>query len=836
MRRILTIVLAIACVSLMAFGQYTMIDNFDHPRPDTLLKSGLEAPSTITFKVDSTDKVEGGASIKVRSVLASKHSWGTYTEFGYDAKAGEYFNWSSSESLSVWIKVKTAPAKPENVVFRFQFTDQPNASDAVEYWDYENATILDNVNAGWVNLRVSLRARTSTGSENPDSTGFILPPASWGLSKNNEKFDLDKLVSWRMVIVTGTLDADSMEVSFDKFERFGVKAVPVTLFNGIDYTSTVTNVFSWGQSAVSVEKGAGTASNTNAIKWVMGNEWGNGWTGMGFDMAVTNMVGAWAKDSVQFKLKAETGVDTLRVQFESANGVRGIIFKPIADNTWHTYKFALRDMKFDDGKPNFDSSAVKVFGLMAQATAIAGKVVYITDIWTGNPVFDVIPPAAPTGVAGISGSFVNIVSWTDVPNEPDAKYNVFFSENVFTDAADSTVEDLPPYKLAPLTGATTHVLRAPLTDQNISYYYGITATDGSGNVSPTAVSAKVTTMAKGVPIINNGAPANYATDAALTEWTAANIKPFSISKTPATGEGHVVTGGVVDNDADLFVKAYIAMDASNMYVAFDVVDDIVSTDSTLFLQASYAVDCPDLFIGLYDWRGKHHNGYKRGATPDYHLRFTKFGLVLDNPGMSKTLMVPGANYSWKKKTLTPGYLIEAKLPFQLFADSVSGDVKFSPKLGQRIPMDFSINDNDGKAFNPGEPWNARDGILCYSQFNDDNSWQDMWRWSHTWVGPQWKTTGVGSEPTVATQFDLSQNYPNPFNPSTQIRFALTSAGHTTLKVYDVLGRVVSTLIDGYQDAGVQTVVFNGQNLASGVYFYKIESGSFSAMKKMMLIK
>ncbi len=837
MRRIQFILFAIVCAAMMSYGQYTSIDNFDRPRPDTLFNTGLEAPSTISLKVDSTDKVEGGASLKVRSVLADKHSWGTYAEFGYETKEGEnLINWSTSESLSVWIKVRMAPSKPQNVSFRFQFTDQSSPTEPVEFWDYENKTILDNVNSGWVNLRVSLRERVSTGVEDPDSTGFIMPPLSWGLSRNNQKFDLDKIKGWRLVIVTATLDIDSIEVSFDKFERFGTKAVPVLLFNGKDYSSTVTNTWSWGQSSIGVEVGAGTTSKANAIKWTMGNEWGNGWSGWGFDLQTTNMMGAWTKDSLKFKMKAETGVDTLRVQFESANGVRGIIFKPIADNAWHSYKFALKDMTFNDGKPNFDTTAVNKFGLMAQATAIAGKVVYITDLWTGNPVFDVIAPDAPTGVSAISGSFVNVVTWTDVPNEPDAKYNVFFSENAFTDVADSTVEDLPPYKLAPLTGAVSHVLRAPATDQSISYYYGVNAVDGSSNVSPVGVSAKVTTMAKGVPVINFGAPANFVNDAALTEWTAANIKPIAISKTPATGEGHVVTGGAVDNDADLLVKSYLAMDADYLYVAFDVVDDIVSTDSLLNLQASYAVDCPDLFIGLYDWRGKRHTGYKRGATPDYHLRFSKYGLYMDNPGNFKTLMHPGASYVWKKKTLTAGYTIEAKIPFQVFADSSSGDVKFVPKLGKRIPIDFSVNDNDGKTFNPNEPWAARDGILCYSQFNDDNAWQDMWRWSHTWVGPQWNPTSVRQESPVAVSFELSQNYPNPFNPTTSIRYSVPVSGLVTLKVYDVLGREVMTLVSAEQSAGSYVATFDAATLASGVYLYRIEAGTSVATKKMMLLK
>ncbi len=845
MRRIQYTLFALTCMTVFAIGQVTSIDNFDRARPDTVLRTGLEAPSVITLTNNTADKAEGSGSMMVKAVLASKHSWGTYAEFGADAPAGQYFNWSSSESLSVWIKVKTAPSKPENISFRFQVTDQPTSGDQTEFWDYENKTILDKVNGGWVNLRVSLRERTSTGGEDPDSTGFILPPTSWGLSQNNKKFDLDKLVTWRLVIVSATIDADSIEVAFDGFDRFGTKAVPVLFFNGIGFNAPVTgDAWAWGNSAVSVEAGAGLTSNQNAVKWVQGNNpsWGgdSGYTGWGMNLDITNMVGAFAKDSIKFWMKcapeATTNEDSIRVQFEGGGGKTGLVFDLIADGTWKKYAIALKDLVYQDNTGHMDSSKVNVLGFMAQKSGKPGRTIYMSNIWTGNPVFDVIPPAAPTSVAGVSGAFTNIITWTDVPGEPEAKYNVFFSENTFTDAKDSTVEDLPPYNLAPLTGAATHVLRAPLTDQSIGYYYGVNAKDGASNTSPIALSAKVTTTAKGVPVIHNGMPANYTTDAVLTEWTTAGIKPFAVSKTPATGEGHVVTGGAVDNDADLLVKSYIAMDANNLYVAFDVVDDIVSTDSLLNLQASYAVDCPDLFIGLYDWRGKKHTGLTRGAKPDYHLRFSKYGLILDNPGNFKTLLNPGVNYSWKKKALTPGYLIEAKIPFQVFADSSSGDVVFSPKLGYRIPMDFSVNDNDGKTFPPGEPWNARDGILCYSQFNDDNSWQDMWRWSNTWIGAQWKPNSVRQDGSVATSFELSQNYPNPFNPTTNIRYSVPVSGMVTMKVYDVLGRVVMTVVNQHQDVGTYTVNMNGADLASGIYVYKIEAGSFTASKKMMLIK
>ncbi len=85
-------------------------------------------------------------------------------------------------------------------------------------------------------------------------------------------------------------------------------------------------------------------------------------------------------------------------------------------------------------------------------------------------------------------------------------------------------------------------------------------------------------------------------------------------------------------------------------------------------------------------------------------------------------------------------------------------------------------------------------------------------------------------------YSLSQNYPNPFNPTTKINFALPKQGFVTLKIYDVLGREVRTLVNEVKSAGSYTVDFNASEYSSGVYFYKLESNDFSDIKKMMLIK
>ncbi len=99
-------------------------------------------------------------------------------------------------------------------------------------------------------------------------------------------------------------------------------------------------------------------------------------------------------------------------------------------------------------------------------------------------------------------------------------------------------------------------------------------------------------------------------------------------------------------------------------------------------------------------------------------------------------------------------------------------------------------------------------------------------------------TGVenGSGAGVPKAFALDQNYPNPFNPSTVIQYALPKASHVVLKVYDVLGREVATLVNGNQAAGTYKVNFNMDKFASGVYFVRLIAGSFVHVEKMMLLK
>ena len=107
-------------------------------------------------------------------------------------------------------------------------------------------------------------------------------------------------------------------------------------------------------------------------------------------------------------------------------------------------------------------------------------------------------------------------------------------------------------------------------------------------------------------------------------------------------------------------------------------------------------------------------------------------------------------------------------------------------------------------------------------------------------------TGIGPRVPgdVAQEFRLDQNYPNPFNPATKISYQLSVVSEVKLLVYDILGRAVATVVNEQQQAGFHTASFDGSNLASGLYFYKLTAkaygaaggGQYSQTRKMVLVK
>jgi hypothetical protein len=97
-------------------------------------------------------------------------------------------------------------------------------------------------------------------------------------------------------------------------------------------------------------------------------------------------------------------------------------------------------------------------------------------------------------------------------------------------------------------------------------------------------------------------------------------------------------------------------------------------------------------------------------------------------------------------------------------------------------------------------------------------------------------TGIKEISASVIDFQLNQNYPNPFNPTTTISYTIPIQGNVSLKIYDVLGKEIITLVDEMKTAGNYQVTFNATQLVSGMYFYKLETNNYSQTKKMILLK
>ena len=95
---------------------------------------------------------------------------------------------------------------------------------------------------------------------------------------------------------------------------------------------------------------------------------------------------------------------------------------------------------------------------------------------------------------------------------------------------------------------------------------------------------------------------------------------------------------------------------------------------------------------------------------------------------------------------------------------------------------------------------------------------------------------INSQIDIPKEYMLYSNYPNPFNPTTNIKFDLPKDVLVSIKIFDILGREVRTLVNDYKTAGSYTISFNGADLSSGIYYYKIKAGDFEQVRKMMLLK
>jgi len=157
-------------------------------------------------------------------------------------------------------------------------------------------------------------------------------------------------------------------------------------------------------------------------------------------------------------------------------------------------------------------------------------------------------------------------------------------------------------------------------------------------------------------------------------------------------------------------------------------------------------------------------------------------------------------------------------------------------------IDISINKYDCSYYDRtpyGEPFPVRYYVKAIDKTQRESVPSDF-------VATQGIIPGQGIDPgegdkltnsnNIPKEFNLKQNYPNPFNPVTNIKYDIPKNEFVIIKIYDLLGREIKILVNEFKNAGSYIISFNGSELASGIYFYRIQAGSFVQVKRMVLIK
>ena len=819
-KQLLMITVLVLAVGI-SYGQ--VINTFD-AEPDTtywafFMGDNASADSSAVDHSIVADPVfEGAGAMKLEYSAHNSESWGGFSKIEHwHPDSNATYDFTGYDSISFWYYNAVPQSAAGKVHLRFNLHDVSDSENGNKTYDiteceyyYSFLYILDNA-PGWNEIKMPL-----VGNDSWDGNGFNL--TGWAGVTGNAVLDKDKIKGFSLEFsISGGGEGDRSygTIILDNLMLTGPVATPFILFTGEALTSKL-STFTWGQSTLEVEEGTGI-DGSNALKWIQGDEWANGWTGAGFNIEPPeNMTFSWAVDSFRCAVKADVGTPDIRLQFEDGTAKRGYTFTPTDDGDWHHYAFKLTDFVYVDETSNFDSSNVAVFQITSEGNSVAGRTILFDYIWTGNPIIDFTGTEEVQGVDAVpSGDYYNLVIWRDNVGESGESYNVYASLQPITDITDPNVEMIATGVLEGTQNAI-HYIYYPLEDNEMTYYYAVVCIDAFGNDGPAGVSGAIVNTAQGIPTISLDVPSGFAVDGDFTEWWNSDIKPWLLKP-----EVNNVAAGTVTDSLDLMATVYLAIDDDYLYVAADVIDDVYNFGEGNWWEQ----DVFEFFIGLYNSTGSKHTSNQRGAEPDYKLQMHQNGIV--NEYIGNTIWTVDDENYYLENFSGVDYVIEAKIPL----DSIAGpdDVRFHPVRGMRIPIELYFHDNDG----------AWDGNLAWSPFNTDQAWQSPTQWSYTWIGDTMDVVGTSIDLTdsrIIKSYRLEQNYPNPFNPTTRIEYTIPHGGQVSLQVFNMLGQKVAGLVNEYQRAGKYNIAWNASDVPSGVYFYRIQSGVFNQTKKMLLVK
>ena len=310
-----------------------------------------------------------------------------------------------------------------------------------------------------------------------------------------------------------------------------------------------------------------------------------------------------------------------------------------------------------------------------------------------------------------------------------------------------------------------------------------------------------------------------------TDWASAPTLVFGPPNVAKTGTEKSVTDG-------FDVKASFNVNGTFYHVPYKDTSSarvkFMQRGSNLYL----GIQSNDKSICKFDWEG---DGIflqvkdKSGATKEYKLYYQNTAGNKDTIRYEETVLNSGAGAGFlatgstvnDTTNIDNGYTAELMIKLTSLGYTVTNS---------SVPFLMSMNVFDPDGFqHPMAPWDSARG-----------SYYKSW-WGSEW-GSAFKTvllpsiTGVNDNEQIPVVFSLAQNYPNPFNPSTTIRYSIPATSQVVLKVYNMIGQEVATLVNAEQNIGNYQVSFNANKLATGIYIYRIQAGTFVETKKMMLLK
>jgi len=299
------------------------------------------------------------------------------------------------------------------------------------------------------------------------------------------------------------------------------------------------------------------------------------------------------------------------------------------------------------------------------------------------------------------------------------------------------------------------------------------------------------------------------------ELDSSYYKPFvSVLESPANGSFISDTVIILQWSRNKFAQSFYIQVSRDSTFTNPIYEDSALTDNAIILDS--------LVDGTkYYWRILSNNNTDSIGGYSSFTRPNTFSILLKCPQNLNVYTSPQANFlTWNNITTNAdSIIIERKggcdtVDYKKIGEVSKGKSYFvdaDPDTVNVISNEYTYRIKAVNSFSYS--------VYSYSP-------------AFTWAG----VTGIFSSNNLPKKYSLEQNYPNPFNPSTTIRYDILKDGNVTIKIYNTLGQIISNLVDEYKKAGSYEVNFNGSRLSSGIYFYKLQAGSYSSVRKMILLK